>query len=166
MNTEVNICRSSQSSTFVKASTYLYTLVARLYQSANPLSGRFRKRCQSDSHIPTDLESTQSDSQSPIDLESTQSQNIGNARTKFLYVHKIPICSRLLDGHSILYSNSRTRCKYVALFLWPVNAVLIMLLITYFTTDRLLLSTFVFSVINNIITTPQGTDGSDRKSVM
>ena len=36
-----------------------------------------------------------------------------------------------------------------------VNAVLIMLLITYFTTDRVLLSTFVLSVINNIITTPQ-----------
>ena len=30
-----------------------------------------------------------------------------------------------------------------------------MLLITYFTTDRLLLSTFLLSVINNIITTPQ-----------
>ena len=39
--------------------------------------------------------------------------------------------------------------------LWPVNAVLIMLLITYFTTDQVLLSTFVLSVINNIITTPQ-----------
>ena len=30
-----------------------------------------------------------------------------------------------------------------------------MLLITYFTTDRVLLSTFVLSVINNIITTPK-----------
>ena len=49
----------------------------------------------------------------------------------------------------------RTRCKYVAVFLRPVNAVLIMLLITYFTTDRPLLSTFVLSVINNIITTTQ-----------
>ena len=67
----------------------------------------------------------------------------------------MPIRSRLTDVHSILYSNSRTRCKYVAVFLRPVNAVLIMLLITYFTTDRLLLSTFVLSVINNIITTPQ-----------
>ena len=47
--------------------------------------------CQSDSQSPTDLESTQSDSQSPTDLESTQSQNIGNARTKCLYVHKMPI---------------------------------------------------------------------------
>ena len=85
----------------------------------------------------------QSDSQSPTDSESTLSQNIGNARTKCLYVHKMPIRSRLLDGHSILYSNSRTRCKYVAVFLRPVNAVLIMLLITYFTTDRVLLSTFL-----------------------
>ena len=33
--------------------------------------------------------------------------------------------------------------------------VVIMLLITYFTTDRVLLSTFVLSVINNIITTPK-----------
>ena len=47
--------------------------------------------CQSDSQSPTDLESTQSDSQSPTDLESTQSQNIGNARTKCLYVHGMPI---------------------------------------------------------------------------
>ena len=97
----------------------------------------------------------QSDSQSPTESESTQSQNIGNARTNFLYVHKMPIRSCLLDSHSIFYSNSRTRCKYVAVFIWPVNAVLIMLLITYFTTDRVLLSTFVLSVINNIITTPQ-----------
>ena len=33
----------------------------------------------------------QSDSQSPTDLESNQSQNIGNARTKCIYVHEIPI---------------------------------------------------------------------------
>ena len=46
--------------------------------------------CQSNSQSPTDLESTQSDSQSPTDLESTQSQNIGNARTKCLYVHEMP----------------------------------------------------------------------------
>ena len=57
--------------------------------------------------------------------------------TKCQYVSSLP------DGQSILYSNSRTRCKYVAVFLRPVNAVLIMLLIMYFTTDRLLLSTFV-----------------------
>ena len=37
------------------------------------------------------------------------------------------------------------RRKYVAVFLRPVNDVLIMLLITYFTTDKLLLSTFVLS---------------------
>ena len=111
--------------------------------------------CKPNSESPTESESTQSDSQSPTDSESTQSQNKGNARTKCLYVHKMPIRSCLLDGHSILYSNSRTRCKYVAVFLQPVNAVLIMLLITYFTTDRVLLSTFLFSVINNIITTPQ-----------
>ena len=36
LNTEVNICRSSQSSTFVKASTYLYIVVAILYPSTNP----------------------------------------------------------------------------------------------------------------------------------
>ena len=41
---EVKICRSSQSSTFVKASTYLSTVVARLYPSDNPSSKRFRKR--------------------------------------------------------------------------------------------------------------------------
>ena len=35
------------------------------------------------------------------------------------------------------------------------NIVLIMLFIMYFTTDRVLLSTFVLSVINNIITAPQ-----------
>ena len=44
LNTEVNICRSSHSSTFFKVSTYLSTVVARLYPSANPSSGRFRKR--------------------------------------------------------------------------------------------------------------------------
>ena len=38
----------------------------------------------------------------------------GNARTKCQYVHKMPIRSRLTDCHSILYSNSRTRWKYVA----------------------------------------------------
>ena len=32
---EVNICRSSHSSIFFKASTYLSTVVARLYPSAN-----------------------------------------------------------------------------------------------------------------------------------
>ena len=59
--------------------------------------------------------------------------------TKCQYVSSLP------DGQSILNSNSRTRCKYVAVFLRPVNDVLIMLLITYFTTDRLILSTFVLS---------------------
>ena len=44
LNTEVYICRSSHSSTFVKASTYLSTVVAILYPYANPSSGRFRKR--------------------------------------------------------------------------------------------------------------------------
>ena len=39
-----------------------------------------------------------------------------------------------------------------------------MLLITYFTTDRVLISTFVLSVINNIITTPQDAI-TDRKIV-
>ena len=42
--TEVNICRSSHSSTFFKASTYMSTVFVRLYLSANPSSGRFRKR--------------------------------------------------------------------------------------------------------------------------
>ena len=32
LKTEVNSCRSSHLSIFVKASTYLYTVVARLYQ--------------------------------------------------------------------------------------------------------------------------------------
>ena len=44
LKTEVNICRSSHSSTFVKESTYLSTVVSRLYPSSNPSSGRFRKR--------------------------------------------------------------------------------------------------------------------------
>ena len=43
LKTEVNICRSSHLSTFVKAFTYLSTVVARLYSSVNPSSGRFRK---------------------------------------------------------------------------------------------------------------------------
>ena len=50
-----------------------------------------RYGCQSGSQIPTDLDSIQYNSQSPTDLESTKSQNIGNARTKCLYVHKMPI---------------------------------------------------------------------------
>ena len=44
LKTEVKIYRSPYSSTFVKASTYLYTVVLRLYLSANPSSGRSRKR--------------------------------------------------------------------------------------------------------------------------
>ena len=44
LKAEVNICRSSHSSTFVKASTHLYTVVARLCTYVNPSSGRFRKR--------------------------------------------------------------------------------------------------------------------------
>ena len=42
--TEVNICSSLHSSTFVKASNNLSAVVARLYPSANPSSRRFRKR--------------------------------------------------------------------------------------------------------------------------
>ena len=38
---EVNICRLSHSFTFVKASTYFYTVVVRLYISINPSSGGF-----------------------------------------------------------------------------------------------------------------------------
>ena len=44
LKTEFNICRSSHSSTFFKASTYLSTVVARLYPPSNPSSGRSRKR--------------------------------------------------------------------------------------------------------------------------
>ena len=43
-NTEVNICSSSHLSKFVKESIYLSTVIARLYPSDNPSSGRFRKR--------------------------------------------------------------------------------------------------------------------------
>ena len=43
-NTEVNLYRSSHSSTFVKSSTYLSTVVVRIYPSANSSPGRFRKR--------------------------------------------------------------------------------------------------------------------------
>ena len=44
LKTEVNICRSLHSSSFFKSSTYLSTVVARLYPSENPSSGHFRKR--------------------------------------------------------------------------------------------------------------------------
>ena len=40
LKTEVSICRSSHSSTCFKASTYLSTVVARLYPYSNPSSGR------------------------------------------------------------------------------------------------------------------------------
>ena len=43
LKTEGNIFRSLQFSTFVKAYTYLYTVVTRLYSYANPYSGHFRK---------------------------------------------------------------------------------------------------------------------------
>ena len=42
-NIEVNICRSSHSSAFLKSSTDLSTVVARIYSSDNPLLVRFRK---------------------------------------------------------------------------------------------------------------------------
>ena len=44
LKTEVNICRSSHSLTFFKSSTYLSTVIARLYLYAKPSSGRFKKR--------------------------------------------------------------------------------------------------------------------------
>ena len=44
LKTEVNICRSSHSSTFVKASAYMSAVFAILYPYSNPPSGRFRKR--------------------------------------------------------------------------------------------------------------------------
>ena len=37
-----------------------------------------------------------------------------NARKKCQYVHKMPIHSRPIVGHSILYNNSRIKCQYVA----------------------------------------------------
>ena len=40
----VNICRSSHSNTFVQASTYLQTEVARIFPDAQPSSGRYGKR--------------------------------------------------------------------------------------------------------------------------
>ena len=43
LKTEVNICRSSHFSKFVKVSTYLSTEVARLYPYANGSSGCFGK---------------------------------------------------------------------------------------------------------------------------
>ena len=36
LKTEVNICRSSKSSTLVKASTYLSKVIARIYPSNKP----------------------------------------------------------------------------------------------------------------------------------
>ena len=44
LKTEVNICGSSHSFIFFKESTYLSTVVARIYPSVNPSSGRFRER--------------------------------------------------------------------------------------------------------------------------
>ena len=44
LKTEVNICRSSHWSTFFKASTYLSTVVTRLYPSVNSSSVCFRER--------------------------------------------------------------------------------------------------------------------------
>ena len=44
LNKEFNICRSSHLSKFVKSSTYLSTVVVRLYPSTNSSSGRFIKR--------------------------------------------------------------------------------------------------------------------------
>ena len=44
LKTEVNICRLSHSSTFVKVSTYLSTVVAIIHLSDNLSSGRFIKR--------------------------------------------------------------------------------------------------------------------------
>ena len=44
LKTDSKICRSSHSSTFLKASTYLYTMVARIHTSTNPSSGCSRKR--------------------------------------------------------------------------------------------------------------------------
>ena len=43
-NTEVNICRYSNSSILIKGYTYLPTVVARIYPSNNPSSDRFRNR--------------------------------------------------------------------------------------------------------------------------
>ena len=43
LNIEFNICSLSHSSTFVKVSTYIYTVVSRIHPSTNPSSGRFRK---------------------------------------------------------------------------------------------------------------------------
>ena len=40
----VNICRSSHSNSFVQASTYLQTEVARIFPEAQPSSGRYGKR--------------------------------------------------------------------------------------------------------------------------
>ena len=44
LNAYINICRLSHYSTFVKESTYLSTVYARLYPPNNPSSGCLRKR--------------------------------------------------------------------------------------------------------------------------
>ena len=97
----------------------------------------------------------QSYSQSPTDSELTQSQNRvtcaqnANTSTKCQYVF-------ILLTSIQSYTVTQARCANTEpSYLRPVNAVIIMLLITYFTTDRVLLSTFLLPVINNIITTHQ-----------
>ena len=45
LNTEVNICRLSHTSTFAKAYMYLYTLVVRIYPYTNHSSGKFINHC-------------------------------------------------------------------------------------------------------------------------
>ena len=106
----------------------------------------------------------QSNSQSPTDSESTQSQNMvmrarnANACTKCQYVVVLLTAIQY-------YTVTHTRDENIwPSYLWPVNAVLIMLLITYFTEDRVILSAFLLSVINNIITTPKDSI-IDRKIV-
>ena len=44
LKTEVNICSSSHSSSFVKAYTDLFIVAERLYPPSKPSLGRFRKR--------------------------------------------------------------------------------------------------------------------------
>ena len=44
LKTEVNICRSSHSASFKKASTYLSTVISRIFPENHPPSGKYGKR--------------------------------------------------------------------------------------------------------------------------
>ena len=109
----------------------------------------------------------QSNSPSPTDSESTQSRNMimcaQNANTCTKCQYEI-VSLMVIQSYTTTHEQNDNTYPY---YLRPVNAVLIILLIKYFTTYRVLLFTFVLSVINNIITTPQDaiTDRNNHEQI-